>query len=186
MAIEHLHPVGVAVFVGAILAAIMSSCDSALLACASVTSRNLLPLFVRDPADKHTLLVARIAIPVYGCTAVLVALKAQVVFDVMIDANVVSLCSVVMPFFLAVWWKKANRTGALAAMFAGFGAWLLSRTVAPELPGDLIGLGASLLTMVVVSSLTQAFDPPRPLVDIDGKPVEMTDRLGTLPLFRRR
>jgi solute:Na+ symporter, SSS family len=185
MAIEHLHPVGVAVFVGAILAAIMSSCDSALLACASITSRNLLPLFVRDPADKRTLLVARIAIPVYGCTAILVALKAQVVFDVMIDANVVSLCSVVMPFFLAVWWKKANRTGALAAMFAGFGAWLLSRTVAPELPGDLIGLGASLVTMVIVSSLTQKFDPPRPLVDIDGEPVEMTNRLGTLPLFRR-
>ena len=185
MAVEHLHPVGVAVFVGAILAAIMSSCDSALLACASITSRNLLPLFTRNPTDKRSLFIARFSIPVYGCIAILVALKAQVVFDVMIDANIVSLCSVVVPFFLAVWWKKANRTGALAAMFAGFGAWLISRVVAPELPGDLIGLCVSLVTMLAVSSLTQKFDPPRQLVDIDGEPVALTDRLGVLPVFRR-
>ena len=185
MAIEHLHPVGVAVFVGAILAAIMSSCDSALLACASITSRNLLPLVMRNPTDKRSLFVARFAIPVYGCIAILVALKAQVVFDVMIDANIVSLCSVVVPFFLAVWWKRANRTGALSAMFAGFGAWLISRVVVPELPGDLIGLGVSLLTMLVVSSLTQKFDPPRQLADIDGNPVSLTNRLGVLPIFRR-
>lgn len=185
MAIEHLHPIGVAVFVGAILAAIMSSCDSALLACASITGRNLLPLILHEPSDKRTLLVARIAIPVYGITAILVALKSQVVFDVMIDANIVGLCAGVVPFFLAVWWKKANRSGALAAMFAGFGAWLISRSVAPELPGDLIGLGVSLVTMLVVSSLTQKFDPPRQVVDVDGNPVELTNRLGTLPILKK-
>ncbi len=180
MAIEHLHPVAVAIFVGAVLAAIMSSCDSSLLACGSLISRNIFPLTVRQPTDKQSLLVARITIPICGITAVLVALKAQVVFDVMIDANVVGLTTVVMPFFLAVWWKKANRTGALAAMAAGFIAWLIVRSVAPEYPGDLIGLGVSLLTMLVVSSLTQKFDPPRQVVDIDGNPVELTNRLGTL------
>ncbi len=180
MAIEHLHPIAIAIFVGAILAAIMSSCDSALLASASLISRNLLVLVVRQPSDRQTLLVARAAIPVCGITAVLVALNSQVVFDVMIDANVVSLCSVVVPFFLAVWWRKANRSGALAAMFTGFSAWLISRSVAPELPGDLVGLGVSLLTMLVVSSLTQHLDPPRPLVDIDGEPVALDNRLGIL------
>ena len=44
LAFAHLHPVASAVFVGAVLAAIMSSCDSALLASASVASTNLLPL----------------------------------------------------------------------------------------------------------------------------------------------
>jgi solute:Na+ symporter, SSS family len=180
LALEHLHPVAVAVFVGAVLAAIMSSCDSALLACASLTSRNLLPLFVRTPSDKLSLLVARIAIPVCGIVAVIVALKAQVVFDVMIDANLLTLTAIVVPFFLAVWWKKANRTGALSAMFVGFSSWLITRAVAPELPGDMIGLLASLVTMLVVTSLTQKFDPPRQVVDIDGQPVELTNRLGVL------
>ncbi len=182
LAMQHLHPVAVAIFVGAILAAIMSSCDSALLACASLISRNITPLFVRSPSDKLTLNVARSAVPVCGVIAILVALKAQVVFDLMIDANIVALTTIVVPFFLAVWWKKANRTGALAAMAAGFTTWLISRSIAPELPGDLIGLGVSLLTMLVVTSLTQRFDPPRPIVDIDGNPVELSDRLGTLGL----
>ncbi len=184
LAQQHLHPVGIAIFVGAILAAIMSSCDSALLACGSVASRNLLPLVVRNPSDSQTLLVARIVIPVAGITAIVVALKARVVFDVMMDANIVSLCSIVVPFVLAVWWKKANRTGALCAMVAGFSAWLMSRALAPELPGDLIGLGVSLLTMLLVSTLTQKFDPPRAIVDIDGNPVQLTNRLGVLPLHR--
>lgn len=180
MAIEYLHPVAVAVFVGAILAAIMSSCDSALLSCASLTAKNLFPLVVKNATDKQSLLVARVAIPVCGITAVIVALKAQVVFAVMIDANLLTLTAIVVPFFLAVWWKKANRTGALAAMAAGFSAWLITRSVAPELPGDLIGLGASLVTMLIVSSLTQKFDPPREVVDADGNAVELDDRLGVM------
>jgi hypothetical protein len=37
--------------------------------------------------------------------------------------------------------------------------------------------------MIMVTLLTQKIDPPRPLTDIDGNRVEVTDRLGTLPLF---
>ncbi|MDH3805911.1 MAG: hypothetical protein OEU90_10640, partial [Gammaproteobacteria bacterium] len=60
LAIEHLHPVAVAVFVGAMLAAIMSSADSALLGCASVLANNVLPLVKRQPSPKLSLLVARL------------------------------------------------------------------------------------------------------------------------------
>lgn len=180
LAIEHLHPVAVAIFVGAILAAIMSTCDSALLGSASLISINILPIVYRNPSNKLTLMVARTAIPVIGIVSIVVALKAQIIFDLIIDANILALTVVTVPFFMAVWWKKANRTGALAAMLAGFTTWLISRTVAPELPGDLIGLGACLVTMIVVSLATQKMDPPRPARDIDGNIVEFKDRLGTL------
>ena len=53
LAIAHLHPVAIAIFVGALLAAIMSSADSALLAAASVFSVNILPLFKRQISDKQ-------------------------------------------------------------------------------------------------------------------------------------
>ena len=185
LAIEHLHPVAVAIFVGAILAAIMSSCDSSLLGCASMISNNLLPLVHRNPSDRASLTTARVAIPVCGLIAVTVALKAQVVFDVMIDANILLLAAVIVPFTLGVWWRKSNRTGALAAMAAGIAAWLITRSVAPDWPGDLIGLGASLVTMLVVTPLTQRIDPPRELVDVDGNPVELTNRLGILGLRER-
>lgn len=180
LAFEHLHPVALAVFVGAVLAAIMSSCDSALLASASVVSTNLLPLVKPNPSAKLQLQVVRWGILVLGIIAVSFALNAQVVFDTMLDGNLLLLAAVIVPFILGVWWQKANRSGALAAMSMGIVSWLTTSLLYPELPGDLIGLGVSFVTMIIVTPLTQKIDPPRALVDIDGKPIELTDRLGTL------
>ncbi len=185
LAIEHLHPAAVAIFVGAMLAAIMSSADSALLANSSVLAKNVLPLVVRNPSDHLMLVVARWAIPVSGLIAIVIAMEIQVVFDLMINANILGLAAIIVPFILGVWWRKANRTGALSAMAAGITAWLVTLFVAPALPADFIGLGACLVTMLVVTPLTQKFDPPRELQDSDGHPVEAGNRLGTLPLFRR-
>jgi hypothetical protein len=38
---------------------------------------------------------------------------------------------------------------------------------------------------VAVSLLTQRKDPPRKLTNADGEAMDLSDRLGTLPLFRR-
>lgn len=185
MMIEHLHPVAVAVFVGALLAAIMSSADSALLGVASVLSRNVLPYVRENPSEKLSLSVARYSIPAVGLVAVVVALEFQKVFDLMVSSNILGLAIILVPFVCGIWWKKANRTGAIATMIVGVVAWQTTMFVAPDLPGDLIGFIAGLFTMLVVTPLTQKFDPPRPLVDGDGNPIDMSDRLGTLPLFKR-
>ena len=183
LAKAHLHPVAIAIFVGAVLAAIMSTADSALLACSSVLAKNVLPVIKENPSDRLALLVARWAIPVCGIIAIAVAMKIQVVFDLMVNANILGLAAIIVPFVLGVWWKKANRTGALSAMAAGISVWLFTLLSAPELPADFMGLGACLVTMLVVTPLTQKFDPPRPLVDSDGNEIEATNRLGTLPLL---
>ncbi len=184
LALNHLHPVAIALFVGALLAAIMSTCDSALLAAASIFSTNVLPLFKSQPSDKLRLVATRIAIPVFGSIAIYVALKVQVIFNLILDANSVILVSVVVPFIAGVYWKNANRTGTLAAMAMGFLAWLLAVMIMPNLAGDMLGLIVCLVTILVVTPLTQRFDPPRPMLDSSGEPVELRDRLGTLPLFR--
>jgi Na+/proline symporter len=185
LAIAHLHPVAIAVFVGALLAAIMSSADSALLAAASVFSINILPLFKPQATDRLKLLATRVSIPVFGSIAVYVALEVQVVYDLILDANSVILVCVTVPFIVGVWWKRANRTGALASMAMGFLTWFVAIVYAPEFPGDLLGLLVGLLTILVVTPLTQKMDPPEPLRDSDGQEVEFKDRLGTLPLFSR-
>jgi SSS family transporter len=185
LALAHLHPVAIAIFVGALLSAIMSTTDSALLAAASVFSTNVLPLFKPDASDRVRLLATRIAIPVFGTVAVVVALKFKVVYDLILDSNSVILVCITVPFIAAVWWKHANRSGALAGMAAGFITWGGSLIYAPNLPDDLLGLLACLIAMLVVTPLTQKFDPPRPIRDSDGNAVEMKDRLGVLPLFRK-
>lgn len=185
LALEHLHPLAIAVFVGALMSAIMSTTDSALLAAASVFSTNVLPAFRPQASDKLRLLATRIAIPIGGTCAVAVALSVQQVFNLIQDSNSVMLVSVVVPFIAGVWWKKANRTAVLASMAAGFVAWYSALLLAPQLPGDLLGLGTCLVTMLVVTPLTQTFDPPRPARNNLGEAVELNNRLGILPLFRR-
>jgi len=184
LALDHLHPIAIALFVGALLAAIMSTADSALLAAASVFSTNLLPLFKPHASDKLRLMATRIAIPVFGFIAIYIALKVQVIFNLILDANSVMLVSVVVPFIVGIYWRAANRTGALAAMAMGFLVWLLTTLLMPELASDMLGLVACLVTIVIVTPMTQKFDPPRPLLTADGEELEMKDRLGTLPLFK--
>jgi len=186
MAIEHLHPVAIAVFVGALLAAIMSSADSSLLAAASVFSTNILPLFKPQASDRLRLIWTRAAIPIFGSVSIYVALEVQVVYNLILDANSVILVCVTVPFIVGVWWQRANRSGALASMAVGFATWLLAIVYVPELPGDLLGLLLGLVTILVVTPLTQKLDPPTTLRDTDGNEVEFKDRLGTLPLFTRR
>ena len=185
LAIEHLHPIAIAVFVGAMLAAIMSSADSALLATASIISVNVAPFFKKNLTDKHKLLVTRIAIPAVGVIAVYVALKVQKVLELMFDANSFVLVCIVVPFIAGIWWKKANRTGALSAMAVGLAAWGIAEWLYPDLSGDVIGLVFAFVTIIVATNLSQTFDPPKPLVDADGKKLDLTNRLGTLPLFSR-
>jgi len=185
LALEHLHPVAIALFVGALMSAIMSTTDSALLAAASVLSTNILPMFKPDASDRLRLLTTRIAVPVLGSFAVVIALKAQVVYNLIQDANSIMLVSIVVPFIAGVWWKRANRSGVLASMAAGFIAWALAVNLAPQLPGDLLGLLACLVTLLIVTPLTQSRDRPRKVRNHAGEEIELSRRLGTLPLFRR-
>jgi SSS family solute:Na+ symporter len=185
LALAHLHPVAVALFVGALLSAIMSSADSTLLASATIFTVNILPRFKPQASDRFQLLAARIAIPIFGCVAIYVALEVKVVYDLIMDANSVTLVCVVIPFIVGIWWKRANRTGALASMATGSITWLSLMLFAPDVAGDLLGMFVALITILIVTPLTQAFDPPNPILDGEGHEVELKNRLGTLPLFRR-
>lgn len=185
LALEHLHPVAIALFVGALLSAIMSTTDSALLAVSSVFSTNILPLFKPDASDRARLNATRYTIPLFGVFAALVALYAQKVFELIQEANSVILACIVVPFIAGIWWPGANRSGVLAGMVAGFATWRLTATYAPDLPGDLLGLVACLAVLLLVTPLTRRRDAPQPLRDEFGEPVQAKDRLGVLPLFRR-
>ena len=179
LAVEHLHPILVVVFVGAILSSIMSTSDSVLLGVASVVSTNLLPLVRKDADAGLRLRVARLAIPVAGLLATYVAFSASRVVEVLIDAAAPLLAGIIVPFILCFWWERANRSGALAGMAGGLMGWSIAGTLASSIPPDMIGFGVSLVSMVVVTLLTQKVDPPRPLTDCDGNTIALDRRLGT-------
>ena len=187
LAMDHLPPVLLAVFVGALLAAIMSSADSALLAPATLLSANIVPFFKADVTPEERLAWARYSIPVIGLVALVVALRAQTVYDLMLDAFSVTLVALFVPFTAGIWWSGSNRTGGLAAMIGGTVAW------APA-PGAPLGTGLARrpdrdggggrAPPTGLTPLTRRLDPPRPLLDRDRGARAAEGPLGDVGLGR--
>ena len=186
LAQRYLHPIPMAIFVGALLAAIMSSADSALLVPASVLSANVVPYFYPRASQRVRLAWARYSVPILGVAALGIALYTQAVYALMVDSFSALLVSILVPAAAAVWWSMANRSGALASMIGGAVVWIGSLLVVPDLPADMLGLAASAICMLVVTPLTQRRDPPRPLRDPEGTILPLRDRLGVLNPFDRR
>lgn len=185
LAVEHLHPVVVAIFVGAVVSAIMSTSDSILLGCGTIVSVNLLPRVVKDPSDDLCLSVARWTIPAIAVLSLYTAFNTATVISAIGLSIALGFASMTGPFLLVVWWKKLNSPGGFAGIGAGLVALILVAQIWPELPASLFGFLVSIPVAIIVSLLTQRSHPPRPLTDIDGNEMDLTNRLGTLPLLRR-
>lgn len=181
LAARHLHPIAMVIFVGALLAAVMSSADSALLAPASLLSANLIPYVSPDASEGARVRWARLSIPVIGLASVAVALWADNIYDLMLSSFEMPLVCLFAPFTAGIWWPRTNSTGAVSAMLAGGAAWLGCWAFAPEWAAELVGLGVSVATLTTVSLATARTDTPRPLRDREGNELEPRERLGIAP-----
>ena len=182
IAVEHLQPIFVVLFVGAILSSIMSTSDSILLSSASIISTNLLPMVKENPDEKTRLAVTRYSIPFVALASSYIAFGAERVVEVLILSAAPLLAMTIVPFVLCFWWEKANRFGALGGIFGGLAGWGIAAQFDTVTPPDLIGFSVSLIVMVVVTLLTQRIDPPRPITDDRGNVVELKNRVGLLGL----
>jgi SSS family transporter len=185
LAVEHLHPVVVAIFVGAVISAIMSTSDSILLGCGTVISVNLLPRVVKEPSDQLRLRVARWSVPVMALIALYTAFNTSSVISAIAISIALGFSGMSAPFMLAIWWKKLNSTGGFSGIGAGFTTFAVTSVVYPEIPASFVGFWVSLVVAIAVSLLTQERDPPKALSNADGEAMDLNDRLGTMPLFRR-
>lgn len=187
LGLKYLHPIGMSLFVGALLSALMSSADSALLAPASIIGENVVRYFKRDISEKQVLRLSRWSVPVVGIIALLIGLYFKNIYNLMVNSWAFLLVSLFVPLTAGIYWKKANAPAALASMITGLVAWVLFAVVQSEYPADLIALGISAVVMVVVTWMTRNSHPALPLKDLDGKDLAYADRLGTLhPLSRKR
>jgi Na+/proline symporter len=185
LAVEHLPPLVVAIFVGAVVSAIMSTSDSILLGCGTIISVRLLPLVKSDASEATQLKVARWSIPVLAVFAVYTAFNTATVISMIGLSISLGFASMTGPYLLIIWWNKLTAPGGFAGIGIGLVTLILSNFLWPDLPGSFFGFCLSLPTAIVVSLLTQRSHPPRPLRDIDEQPLDLHDRLGTMPLVRR-
>lgn len=187
LAHKFLSPIPMAIFVGALISAVMSSADSALLAPSSIVGENVSRWIKPDLSLKQLLWTSRAATVAFAMVAMIFALKYPSVYDLLAETWTIMLVGLWVPLTCALWWKMANTPGAIASFVAGVTVWLALISAEAYIPGfpdiaaGVSGTAASLIAMIVVSLLTQKSHPPRPLTDIDDKVMEFKGRLGVLP-----
>ena len=143
-------------FFGALLSAIMSSASGALLAPTTLFTENILRHVAPKMSDRQFLLTMRLVLVIFGLGVMVFALASEAsIYQMVQNAYKVTLVSAFAPLVLGLYWKRSTTFGALVAVVAGLVAWLLMEILAPEalIPPQLVGLGFSLLGMVLGSLL---------------------------------
>ena len=149
------------------MAAAMSTADGLLLAIANALSHDLYYKIIDPKAETKTrLVVARVLLIVIGAAGAAVAsLKLTGILGAVAWAFDFACSGLFFPLVLGVWWKRANRQGAIAGMLGGLiaGTWYLYMVrwggMDPWIGIDhlrfgIIGMPVSLVAMVVVSLMT--------------------------------
>lgn len=158
------------------MAAAMSTADGLLLAMANALSHDLYFKIIDPKAEtRKRLLTARMLLLGIGAGGALVAsLKLTGILGAVAWAFCFAMSGLFFPLVLGVWWKRANRQGAVAGMVGGLavGWWYLLAVRNPDswygiaqpwlglndLRFGIVGITASLIAMVVVTLLTPAPD----------------------------
>jgi len=129
--------------------------------------------------------ISRVAVVGVGILGLATALFFQNVYQLMVKSFSILMVSLFVPMTAAVYWKKANETAAVAGMLGGLVCWLVleywNRNGAQTLlPAELMAAGVNLLLLIIVSILTARQNPAKPPVNVEGRPIEMKDRIGIL------
>ncbi len=148
------------------MAAAMSTADGLILAIANAISHDVYYKIIDPKAETaKRLLVARVLLVIIGFAgATIAAMEIQGILGSVIWAFDFAMSGLFFPLVLGVWWKRANRQGAIAGMLGGLiaGAWYLVwvRTGGSgflgitQLTFGIFGSAVSLVLMVVVSLMT--------------------------------
>ncbi|MCF8068994.1 MAG: sodium/solute symporter [Desulfobacterales bacterium] len=175
-----LHPALAGIFIASLLAAVMSSADSAIFAPAAILSNDLYkPLHknIKGEAlsDKGLTNATRITVVIVASTALLIGFFYDNMYDLLIVAFQMLFHVLFFPLVLGVYWKKANAPGAVSAMITGFVlsvGWMFIEGSMFTEPEWLWALGPGTvggIVMVIVSLATEKSHAPLPLTSTDGE-----------------
>jgi SSS family solute:Na+ symporter len=145
------------IFFGAVLSAIMSCSSATLLAPSISFAENIVKGYFPTISDKRLLKIMRITLVCFSAVVLLYALSSNLsIFGMVESAYKITLAGAFVPLIFGAFWKKANSQGALMAIIGGIGSWLFVELFIGDkalIPAQLIGLGNSIIGMVVGSLL---------------------------------
>lgn len=153
----HLGGLAYIAFIGALISAILSTVDSALLAAASLTSQNLVLPLRPNLSDAGKLRTARLCVLVFAGFAFLLARSADHVHELVEGASAFGTGGLFVVFVLGISTRLGGPHSALAALGVGLLTWLAGRYVFAWTAPFLTSMAAAALAFAVVAVLEGRF-----------------------------
>lgn len=122
---HYLGEIGFLVLSGALVSAILSTVDSALLACGSLVAHNLLPASVRQRSERTALRVARGSVVALGLVSYGLAHGSDSVHGLVQEASAFGSAGVFVIGTLALTGRIGGPAAALTALVLGAASWLV-------------------------------------------------------------
>jgi SSS family transporter len=137
-----------AVFSCALISAILSTIDSVLLACSALLSHNVAAPLFNVKSERGRLHWARGFVVASGIIALVIALYAESIYDLVETASAFGTAGVLVTTFIALYLPRGGREAAAAALIAG----LITTPIAEY----LLELSAPFLTSIAMAGLSYA------------------------------
>ncbi len=119
LAHAFLHPAVAVVFLIAILSAILSTIDSAILSPASVLAQNVFPRFQQTDTLKGN----RVAVLLVAVCSLALAYAGESAYALLEEAYLLTMVGLFVPLMLGLYSAGGNGVAANAAMLTGTGIW---------------------------------------------------------------
>lgn len=124
-----LHPVLYVVFAGALVSAILSTVDSALLAAASLASHNLVVPLLPNPSEKAKLVTARACVVAFGLVAYILARHAEGVYHLVEEASAFGSAGVFTVVVFAIFTRYGGALTAYLTLIGGVSVYVVGAYV---------------------------------------------------------
>jgi len=134
---------------GALLSAILSTASSALLAPSAILGENIIRPHMKSVTDKQLLWISRFSVLVISGIALVMAIRRGNIYELVGEAASVGLVSLFVPLTAGLFWKKANKRGAVYSILSGMMVWVIASWIGTTVESILYGLAASAIGMYV-------------------------------------
>ena len=140
------------IFAGALVSAILSTVDSALLVAAGLVSHNLIVPLRGRATEREKVRIARCAVIAFGILAYVMALRAEAVYALIEEASAFGSAGIVTVVAFGLFTRIGGTRSAIGALLAGVTTWVLGAHVLDFAYPYLISLAASGAVYLVIAA----------------------------------
>ncbi|GMV94762.1 MAG: sodium:solute symporter [Candidatus Hydrogenedentota bacterium] len=137
-------------FAGALVSAILSTVDSALLAASALLSHNLIVPMLPGATDRTKVRTARVSVVVLGIVAYILAWQAGGVYELVEEASAFGSSGIFVVVVFALFTNFGGRAAAFATLAVGGASWIFGSYVLTLPYPYLLSLAAAFLTYLIM------------------------------------